>query len=220
MAIDFAKDEVNGFSILLLSGGTPVTGVVSGDVTVYASKEGGSSFSPSFSTFNELDSTNMPGLYFVEFGNQVFDTKGELIFNFSGSSFDPYRVRGDVQVGFAQEFDNLENELQNTENNLSTELSEIKGGNFSTNEDSLSALSDQLDNMQDVLHRILGLSDENIHIDQYNYDNNGDLTDAVVTLYPSAADLDNQTNAIATYELNAQYNNQGDLIDYRIKRTS
>jgi len=57
----------------------------------------------------------------------------------------------------------------------------------------------------DKLNRILGLVHENIRIEQPVYNKTGDLTDGVITLYPSATDLENDTNAIAVYEIKTQY---------------
>ena len=55
------------------------------------------------------------------------------------------------------------------------------------------------------LLRVLGLSDENKKILNTVHDVDGNLTYALVKIYPSATDFENDTNVLATYEFNATY---------------
>ena len=160
MALDFTINETNSFTIILEnSSGDSVTGETSSSVTTYASKNGGSSFSPSFSSFNEIDSSNMPGLYSVEFSSSVFDTRGELVFNFTGSNFQDYRARGfvgdDVDQIVSQNqgdltdikggsFDPSTDNLSDILDTLSGDLDSIKGNQFDINTDNLSEIRDNI----------------------------------------------------------------------------
>jgi len=73
---------------------------------------------------------------------------------------------------------------------------------------------------ESTLLRVLGLSDENKKITDTVHDANGNLTYAIVKLYPSATDFDNETNMLASYEFNAVYNINGLMQDMGVKRIS
>lgn len=70
------------------------------------------------------------------------------------------------------------------------------------------------------LMRLLGLSDENKRIINTVHDANGQITSAIVKLYPSKTDYENDTNVFATYEYEATYNASGLMQTMGIKRTS
>jgi len=70
------------------------------------------------------------------------------------------------------------------------------------------------------LLRNLGLSDENKKILDTVHDANGQITYAIVKLFPSATDFDNDTNVMATYEYNATYDGNGLMLTMGIKRLS
>lgn len=73
----------------------------------------------------------------------------------------------------------------------------------------------------DVLNRILGLSQHNYRIFQQRYDQNQNLTFARIRLYPTATDVDADTNHFAEYEVYAVYgknNLVNNVIDYRVKK--
>ena len=70
------------------------------------------------------------------------------------------------------------------------------------------------------LLRVLGLSDENKKILNTVHDVDGNLTSALVKIYPSATDFENDTNVLATYEFNATYNTTGLMQTMGIKRIS
>jgi len=53
--------------------------------------------------------------------------------------------------------------------------------------------------------RALGLAQENFRIYDQTYDSGGNMTDAKVKIYPTATDADNDTNAIATYTIEATF---------------
>lgn len=68
--------------------------------------------------------------------------------------------------------------------------------------------------------RTLGLTDENKKILDTVHNANGQITYAVIKLYPSATDFDNDTNVMATYEYNATYDVNGLMLTMGIKRTA
>jgi photosystem II stability/assembly factor-like uncharacterized protein len=82
----------------------------------------------------------------------------------------------------------------------------------------LEGVTTDLTEIQETLRRILGLTQENIRITNHIYDGGGNLTSAQITLYPTAADVAAETNAIATYALEASYNGDNRLTDYSIRR--
>lgn len=232
MALQFDINKANGFSILLLDGATPMTGETSSSVTQYASKTGGASFQPSYLDFQEIDSTNMPGVYFVEFDSGTFDTEGEIIFSFTGSNFNTYRVRGEVREFDVAEikgsnFDpttdalpNIRDKIDSSSSNITDDLSDIKGSGYDPSTESLTEQASSLRDVADKTKRILGLSDENVRITDYTYNQDNEVTSATLKIYPTKTDLENQTNPLNRYEMIAEYDDQGRLKDYRIKRKS
>jgi len=68
--------------------------------------------------------------------------------------------------------------------------------------------------------RTLGLSDENKKILDTVHDGNGNITSAVIKIYPSATDFENDTNVYATYIYSATYDLDGLMTNMGIKRTS
>jgi len=69
----------------------------------------------------------------------------------------------------------------------------------------------------DLVKRILGLSKENFKLCNMCY-SNGRLTQAEVRIYSSASDLGNDTNPIATYQIEVSYNLDGTCKEYKQKR--
>jgi len=60
----------------------PKTGIVAGDITLYLRKDGGAPVQKTItvSNFREVDATNLPGVYEIDFTSSDFDTRGELVF--------------------------------------------------------------------------------------------------------------------------------------------
>jgi outer membrane murein-binding lipoprotein Lpp len=80
------------------------------------------------------------------------------------------------------------------------------------------AISTDLGEIQILITRILGLSQENIRITDHAYDGSGNLIGATIRTYPTAVDVANETNAIASYVLEAVYDVSNRLDDYSIRR--
>ena len=70
-----------------------------------------------------------------------------------------------------------------------------------------------------LLRRAAGMNQENYKLEDTTYVNEL-LTQAKIKIYPSAGDLDADTNVIATYQMDATFNMDGTLNDYKVKRLS
>lgn len=82
--------------VLCTLAGVPVTGVTSGGVTTYISKNGGAASAVTLAGWSEVSSGNMPGLYVAQLQSSTMDTDGPVVLSFSGGSFDTYNVLGEV----------------------------------------------------------------------------------------------------------------------------
>lgn len=83
------------------------------------------------------------------------------------------------------------------------------------------ALGDGSASVSDVAadtKRVLGLSQENYRITGQTYDANDNLISGVITIYPSAVDLNADTNAIATYVISATYDSNNRLLTYQVAK--
>lgn len=82
----------------------------------------------------------------------------------------------------------------------------------------LTQLSGDLDIATDLIRRTLGLNQENYRILSPQFDAGNRLIASIIRIYPTAADVDNNTNWIAEYQLNAAYTPAGQMTDYRVKK--
>lgn len=74
----------------------------------------------------------------------------------------------------------------------------------------------KIDTITTAVTRILGLVQENFRLKDQVYDSNGNLTSATIRIYGSAADCNNDENAIAEYTLTATYNAVGECTSYKV----
>ena len=85
--------------------------------------------------------------------------------------------------------------------------------------DEIEALSVTSEYAQEsTLLRVLGLSDENKRIINTVHDTDGNITSALIKIYASASDFENDINTLATYEFSATYNTTGLMQTMGIKR--
>lgn len=70
----------------------------------------------------------------------------------------------------------------------------------------------------ELIKRIAGLCQENYRIFNPTYNNRGELTAGTIKIYPSASDVDADTNAIAQYSISATYNSQNKMTSYKVKK--
>jgi hypothetical protein len=73
---------------------------------------------------------------------------------------------------------------------------------------------------QELVKRILGLSQENYRIFNPIYNSQGEMTSGTIKIYPTASDVDTDTNSIAEYSIVAVYNAQNKMTSYKVKRTA
>jgi len=87
----------------------------------------------------------------------------------------------------------------------------------------LSGITQDLDNISssivdlslDVKH-ILGLSQQNYRLSGHVYDSGNRLTSVTIKLFYTKSDCDNNVNNFANYTMNASYDANGLLIDYKV----
>lgn len=85
-----------------------------------------------------------------------------------------------------------------------------------TEEADFTSIKDILDNILDKLCRVLGLSQSNYRLTDHVYSPDGCLLSANIHIYPTATDLENDTNKIQEYAMTAVYDTNGLLIDYKV----
>jgi hypothetical protein len=69
-----------------------------------------------------------------------------------------------------------------------------------------------------LVKRIGGLCQENYRIFNPTYDSHNNMTSATIKIYPTAADVDANTNAIASYTVNASYDSHNRMSSYKVKK--
>ena len=78
-------------------------------------------------------------------------------------------------------------------------------------------ITDDLSSIHSKLNRILGLSQENYKLYDTVY-NSGNMTAGKIKIYPSKADLEADTNVIATYQITATYDSSNNVSQYKVVR--
>lgn len=76
-----------------------------------------------------------------------------------------------------------------------------------------------VDDIDEQIKRILGLSQENYRIFNPSYDSRNNLLSGKIKIYSSASDVDTDTNAIANYSITAVYDGQNQMTSYKVKKT-
>lgn len=110
----------------------------------------------------------------------------------------------------------IEGLMQQTKTEQGQEFTKVKGASFSQNQDSLHAMSQRSQQIKAWTQRVLGLSQENVRMTDHQYDQDDNLIAQTIRVYPSKVDVQQQTQPIATYKMEADYDDQGRLQDYRI----
>lgn len=70
--------------------------------------------------------------------------------------------------------------------------------------------------IEDKVARVLGLVQENMKTKNHVYDPNGNLVSSEILLFESPSDLSSETNPIATYNMAASYDGDGNLQTYEV----
>ncbi len=77
-------------------------------------------------------------------------------------------------------------------------------------------IQDSLDSLATKLCQVLGLVQSNYRLTDQVYNSETCLTSAKISIYANASDTNSETNPIATYTINAVYNTNNELIDYKV----
>ncbi len=78
-------------------------------------------------------------------------------------------------------------------------------------------IQDSLDALGIKLCQVLGLVQSNYRLNNLVYNTDGCLTSGKISIYPTAGDVDAETNAISTYTITGVYNTETQVIDYKVK---
>jgi len=86
-----------------------------------------------------------------------------------------------------------------------------------SNIDDIKINADKIPNIETLIKRVLGLSQENYKLCDIIYAA-GQLQQAKIKTYPTSADLQNDTNVIATYQIDCTFNTDGTYKDYKVRK--
>jgi len=103
--------------------------------------------------------------------------------------------------------DNYDNPYIITNSSILSKNSDIPG---------ITDISNTLTGITTSLGLILGLSQNNYRLSGQVYDSGQRLTSVVIKLYNTADDCNNAVNEFAKYQMNASYDSNGLLIDYKV----
>ena len=76
----------------------------------------------------------------------------------------------------------------------------------------------KLDAQENMLKRILGLSQENYRIFNPHYDKYTNLIGGTIKTYTNAIDCENDTNPLAEYQINATFDKSHKMSSYKVKK--
>ena len=82
----------------------------------------------------------------------------------------------------------------------------------------IQVFNNDFDTMTTLITRILGLVQENFFIDQTNYDSNGNMTQSRIRIYNNASNVGSNTGVIATYNMLASYDSNGNMESYSVDK--
>ena len=72
--------------------------------------------------------------------------------------------------------------------------------------------------LENIIKRVLGLSQENYRIFNTSYDARNNLLSGLIKIYSTASDVDTDTNPIAQYQINAVFNRKNRMTSYKVKK--
>jgi len=111
--------------------------------------------------------------------------------------------------------------LESTSQAIKTETDKIQPDIISSPDDYKADVSDlatsiEIANLEVLVKRILGLTQENFRISDAVYDSNHLLTSATIKIYSSSSDCENDINALETYSMTTVYNSEGEMTSYKV----
>jgi len=139
-----------------------------------------------------------------------FDTAEDSLVQVSSSLTD---IQGATFDTATDSLESVRNAVDAAATDVTTTLNTVNAQSTA-----LTEITTDLTDIQTILLRILGLTQENIRITGHVYDAAGNLTSATIRTYPTAQDVVDETNALATYLLTADYDTDNRLVDYSIRR--
>ena len=83
----------------------------------------------------------------------------------------------------------------------------------------IQVFNNDFDTMTTLITRILGLVQENFFIDQTDYDSNGNMTQSRIRIYDNASNVGSGTGVLATYNMLASYDVNGNMESYSVEKT-
>lgn len=195
----------------------PLTGLQASDFSPLSVKKSGSgltTFVLDGVNFVELANTAMPGVYQLTLPDTLLSNLGETVLYFPALT-GPGNATKFVRVDVKEALPSVDL------TSVTSSLDEIKGTGFDTATHSLKEFRDsastRLEDLEEFLLRSLGLSQENIRINNHVYNSEGLLTQSTLTIYPSRDDLILSQNARASYTMLATYDSEGRVTDYSVR---
>lgn len=82
---------------------------------------------------------------------------------------------------------------------------------------SLQVFNNDFDTITTLVERVLGLTQENFYVDQTSYSNDN-LTVSRIRTYTDEASVGTDNNVIATYNMTATYDGDGNMTTYEVKK--
>jgi len=82
----------------------------------------------------------------------------------------------------------------------------------------IQVFNNDFDTMTTLITRILGLVQENFHIDNTLYDSNNNMTQSRIRIYNNAINVGSNTGVIATYNMLAVYDSNGNMESYSVDK--
>ena len=166
----------------------------------------------------ELNVTNSPGTYFYN-----FDTTGLSDDNYyiRATSITAYNTPWESELKVGDFVDNLDTTISSraSETNATSNKNEIIveiDANEVKIDSVISDLTAHRTAVETRIIKILGLSQSNYRFSNQVYDANNSLTSGKLSIYPTSADTDADTNVIATYIITATYDALDKLTGYKV----
>lgn len=82
----------------------------------------------------------------------------------------------------------------------------------------LQAFNNDFDTIATLVERVLGLTQENFYVDNTSYDGNNCLTASRIRTYTDEASVGTDSNVLASYNMTATYDGDGNMITYEVKK--
>lgn len=125
-----------------------------------------------------------------------------------------YKITAELSESITVEYLSIDLSKKKIEDNLDTKISEIK-----SETDKIQVIDSNIDLIKietNKIKYILGLNQENFRILSPFYDENHNLISAIIKLYPTKNDTDNDINSFAEYIMTSVYNEANEMTSYKM----